>query len=434
MVLCVYFIIVFITCYYYNKHKYSEFIVSAFAICSKGFGLLPYPEPFKIIDIFSLILIFCIIKDHFKYKSDRIGKLILIIFLYEVFIACISIIVGTETLIYSIMVLRFEIYYLIYFVFKKIPFEFVRKGFNILFVITILVGILYYLQFIGITGILQGNYELTTGFYSRVNNKPLMTSVMLFYSIFYKGKLKYRWALILFFSGMIILSQNRGEMIAVFISILFAVFFLGYRNLLRRLIIPTMLFAIIFFPIVLHRFSSQGSVGIGFTSEVLTSMNILLGKTNLNFGTSSNVIYNEGTGIYRSLVVKERLNYLSQTTFDLFFGIGTVHENSRSGQSLNFYYGNINNDRISNIDTTDVAFLSHIMRYGLIYLVLYSFFIYLSFKGLLKYKHNELVLCCLLFIVYKLIQIPSGDYFSGINHMFFVLLILSQITPKYVKI
>lgn len=432
MILCIYLIIVFITCHYYNISKYSEFIVSAFAICSNFFGILPDPEPLKTVDFFSLIIFFCFTKDRFKVANDKIGKILLTIFLYEFAIACLSIVTGAETLIYSIMVLRFEIYYFIYFIFKKIPYKFVNRSFKILYIITIITGILYYLQFLGITGILQTNAEIDSGgFYNRIVNKPLLTSIMFFYTIFYRGKLKFRWIIALFLGGMIILSQNRGEIIAVFFAIFITILFLGYKNILKKLIIPSLLFSIIFLPIITYRFSSQGSVGSGSTSEMFTSIDILTDKSNLQFGSNSNVINNEGTAVYRALVTKERIDYLSQSIFYTLFGIGTVHEYSKSGRSLNFNYGNINRDEINNIDTTDIAFLSHVIRYGLTYLLLYFIFIYISFKYLWKLKQNELFLCCLLALICKVIQSLTGDFFSGINNMFFMLLILSQIANKY---
>lgn len=435
MILCIYLIIACITCHYYNIRKYSEFIVSAFAICSNFFGILPNPEPLKIVDIFSLIIFFCFVRDRFKFKNDKIGKILLLIFLYEIVIGCISIVTGAESLSYSIMVLRFEFYYFIYFIFKTIPYKFIERSFKILYIATIITGILYYLQFVGITGILQSSTEIDgSTIYNRINNKPILTSIMFFYTIFYRGKIKYRWIMTLFFCGMIILSQNRGEIIAVLFSVLAAVIFFGYSNLIKKLIVPGLLFSILFVPVIAYRFSSQGSVGTGATSEISTSIDIFVNNTSLNFGSSANVINNEGTAVYRALVAKERIDYLSQSTYYMLFGIGTIHEYSKNGRNLNFDYGNINNKgEINNIDTTDIAFLSHVFRYGLIYLFLYLIFISISIKYLWKSKENELALCCLLVLICKIIQIPTGDYFSGINNMFFMLLILSQVNIKYYK-
>lgn len=429
MVLCIYLIIVCITCHYYNIRKYTEFIVSSFAICSNVFGILPDPEPLKITDLFLLIIFFCFVRNRFKFKNDKIGKILLIIFLYELVIGCISIVTGAESLKYSIMVLRFETYYFIYFIFKTIPYKFIQKSFRILYIATIITGIFYYLQFVGITGILQINTDANSeAIYNRISNKPILTSIMFFYTVFYRGKIKYRWIMALFFCGMIILSQNRGEIIAILFSILITVMFFGYSNLIKKLIIPGLLFSILFVPVITYRFSSQGSVGTGATSEIFTSMDILANNTAMNFGSRNDVIYNEGTAVYRALVAKERIDYIAQSTFYTLFGIGTIHENSNNGRSLNFFYGNDNgNDDIYNIDTTDIAFLSHVFRYGLIYLFLYFIFIYFSFKSLWKNRKNEFALCCLLILICKIIQIPTGDYFSGINNMFFMFLILSQI-------
>lgn len=419
MILCIYLIIVCITCYYYNIRKYTEFIVSSFAICSNVFGILPNPDPLKVTDFFTLIIFFCFVRDGFKIRNDKIGRILLIIFLYELIIGCISIATGTESLTYSIMVLRFEIYYFIYFIFKRIPYKFIEKSFRILYILTIITGIFYYLQFVGITGILQINTDIDSeAIYNRINNKPLLASIMFFYTVFSKRKIKYRWIMALFFCGMIILSQNRGEIIATIFSVLIAIVFFGYSNLIKKLIVPGLLFSILFVPVIAYRFSSQGSVGIGATSEIFTSMDILANNTAMNFGSRNDVIYNEGTAVYRALVAKERIDYLSQSTYYTLLGTGTIHEYSKNGRKLNFYYGNINRGEVTNIDTTDIAFLSHVFRYGLIYLFLYFIFIYFSFKHLWENKKNEFALCCLLVLICKIIQIPSGDYFSGINNMF----------------
>lgn len=71
MILCIYLIIVCITCYYYNIRKYTEFIVSSFAICSNVFGILPNPDPLKVTDFFTLIIFFVLLEMDLKSEMIK---------------------------------------------------------------------------------------------------------------------------------------------------------------------------------------------------------------------------------------------------------------------------------------------------------------------------------------------------------------------------
>ena len=432
--LFIYFAITLLACYYYNSRQYVKFIIASFAICSDGFGILSPPDPLKTVDLFSVIILYGFVRGTLSIncKGDRIGKILLWLLLYEFIIGAATILTRHETPVYSVMVLRFEIYYFIYFLFKKIPNTAIEKAFKYLYIITVVTGLLYYLQFVGVVGILQiSSVENVSSytFYDRVQNKPLLTSIMLFYSLFYKGKLKYRWLSVFFFLGMIVLSQNRSEIIAVLASIGIAFIVVNDRKLWNKYVVLIVVSILTFMPIMSYRFSSEGSVGTGAFTEMQSSFDIISRNKTEGYGSGNDVINTEGTLVYRMLVLKERLDYLSESFLRTIFGIGTVHEYSPSGRSLAFFYGNIdtNKDVVYYIDTTDIAFLSHVIRYGLVYLGLFVYFVCLASVMLKKCKDEIFSLCALLLLISYLLRCFTGDFFTGVDNMFFLFLILSQI-------
>ena len=80
------------------------------------------------------------------------------------------------------------------------------------------------------------------------------------------------------------------------------------------------------------------------------------------------------------------------------------------------------------IDTNDISFISHIFRYGLIYLVLYSIFLYLSLRKLNR-GNDELFIVAMLFLSIKIVQSLGSDGFSTFSGMFLILAILAH-SPK----
>lgn len=416
---------------YYLQKKYTNFIILLFFILSGGFHLLSMPS-IKIGD-YALLTCFILLAIEFKHdksffncKNDKVGLLILLLIFYYLFSAIFSVVRQRESLFYSLLIFRFDLFYLSYFLFRKIDFESINKAFSKLIGITIIGGVLYYLQFIGVTGILQADSNMinaSSGFV-RLRNVPYLTVPVLFYLLVNQKYIKYRNLLIIFFCGLIVFPMNRGGIISSLL-VVGSYFMIKRKVSLKHIFLITFIF-LLFQPILSYRFSNNGSTGEGILSELTTSVGII--TENDIDGYTNSAIYSDGTFVFRILLVVERLNYLSRSLTNLCLGIGTVHESSSSIRSYSFSLGTITvgNDgslEMHQIDTNDVAFITHLFRFGLIYLFIFLCFLIVSLKRLYR-SPEPLCITAFLFLFAKVVQSLGSDGFSSFESMGFILLIL----------
>ena len=204
LVLIIYCFLLIYAIVAFKDEKFSHFIVLAFLIASKGIGILPDPLPLKSSDIFMLLCCCTLLLRKGLYRSDnKINLLLKLIIWYYIFNLGWTILFGIEDVIYSMMVLRLELYLLIFFVFQSIPLKYVESSFEIIFYLSIIGGIFYYLQFIGISGILQQNGDISMGIYSRLNNIPICTDIIIYYLLVTNKNIRFKYLFLIFFIGKI---------------------------------------------------------------------------------------------------------------------------------------------------------------------------------------------------------------------------------------
>lgn len=433
----IYFIIALLSIIAFKRHKDSYFIVLIGAIVSGGFGFLPSPAPIKISDITLLVIISCFIlrKNLLSVKNDKIGKMILGLLCYYAIITFFTIFLHRESFISSIMVLRLELYLLLYFILKKMNRQEVFNAFAVLRIGTIISGIFFYLQLVGVTGFLNYNaseeISMTDGF-ARLTNIPLLCIVMFFYSLLYeKGKLRIFYTI--FFGGMIIVAQSRGLFLSSIISVLLFLLFKRQLKKSLKVLFSFSLIGLLAYPIISYRFSDSGST-TSVASDVKFAFHTIV-DSNPNLYDNS-VIYSSGTFTFRLLMAKERIEYLSQSPLYLLFGVGSLHGNS---SSMNQFHFNIGTEIIKDghiemqqIDTNDISFITHLVKFGFVYFFIYIALIILIVKRLLC-RNDCLSNVCWLLVLCKILQCLGSDTFSGIDNMFFVLLITAVDFNNYHK-
>lgn len=427
MVIFIYFLLLALGLVAYKVKKYSSYIIISFLIISNGAGFLPEPLPIKVNDVF---LMLCIGTWFIKYRAfplDDAGRYIKYLTIYYILSSLITILLGFENSQYALMVLRLEIYILAYFLFKTLPFVSIEHSARGIFLISLITGIFYYLQFLGITGILQNGDKEVTGITTRLNNIPLCTDFIIYYLVYTSKKVHFKWFYLLFFIGMVLMSQNRGQWLAVGLCVSII---LIYKRQAKKIIYGALFLTItiyIFLPVILYRFSEGGKTGSDLLTEISGCYNILVNGGSQYYSQGASVMYTEGTSMFRALLVRERIDYMLNNPITIFCGIGSIHEMSSSAAKLPFMMGNLwENGNVKKIDTNDLAFFSHFVRYGLIYIVLFFKFLVVSLKQLLRNHKSELFFCCFMLLLDSLIQTFNGDRFSGVNMMFIPLLLISQ--------
>lgn len=424
-----YFLLAILSIIAFKKHKDTHFIVLIGAMISGGFGFLPEPAPFKISDIILLVIVGCLLlrKHLVTTKNDKIGRTILILLGYYTFVTVVTIVLQRESIVYSLMVLRLDFYLLLYFLFRKMDRNDVSRAFSILRVCSIVTGVFFYLQLVGVTGFLNSkaveDISASEG-YARLANIPMLCTVMFFYSLLYdKGRSRIFYSI--FFGGMIVVAQSRGLLMSSVASVLIFVMIKRQLKKSLKVLFTFLIVGLLAFPVISYRFSDSGSTS-SVTSDIETAIDVV-SNANVNLYDRS-VIFSSGTFTFRLLMAKEKIEYLCKSPLTFLFGVGSLHGNSPSMNQFNFHIISAIDDDViktKQLDTTDVSFLTHLIKFGFIYLIIFFYLIVMIFKRL-KSHNDYLSNVCLVLLLCKIIQCLGSDVFTEPRQMFFVLLIIAM--------
>lgn len=425
MIDLIYITLSFLTLYYFYRKKYTKFIVLFFTVISNVWGVFPASkiifdyDQVNLITFGTLLIAFSRNRYLFSTKKDIVGRLILILVGYFFLVCLLSPLRGVESLYYSMMVFRFDFFYLLYFVFKMIPPKNFRDSIPKLLKYTIFSGILYFLQFAGIS--FYQEVELVGTEYARFANIPMLTKFMFFYLFLAPDKMKHRLFWVAFFFAMIVLSQSRGVLMGVVGSIIVLILF-RRRLLQTKVVLITLIVALMLSGVIMYRLSDSGSTGGGIKEEV-ENVEYLV-KSNDYSSYDSRSVHTEGTFFFRVAMILERIDYLAQSPIDLIFGAGAYHERSASVKRLPFVLGSNAGEYRTKVETDDVALLSHFFRCGLLYILIYLLFLYKSFR--IVWNNKELwSQVCAVMLLSAIINAISGEVFFRVKAFGIVLLLLA---------
>lgn len=397
-----------------------KFVCAAICLLTDLFGL-DIQSIVKYSDLSMLLFAYPLL-FHVRWRSvfsnlrtDKIGKIIFFINIYFFVTFVWTILIGKESFNYAFKVYRTFLYFWSYYYLRNIKYDQYEKAFKVLFYITIVLGFLFILQIFNIN-LLAGKTELdfSSGEISRMRNIPHTTILFIFSLLFIKLKLKHKVFLSLMWICILVLSQHRGMMLSLCIAIPILYLIRGSLSKVFQLIIIGAIFIMIFSPLLIQRFESK-------TNEM--SLMDEIGK-GLNF---SNIKYEDiqgGSFLFRSFLIKERVEYMIEHPVNLIFGCGMMHEDSPStSRKFHFLLGSAKKDALTGeytlqqqIDTNDVALLSVFMRAGLIYIFL---FLLLCIQLYKLYVRNSNIAgnLGLLLLSFCLLRILSGDEFTAFNYV-----------------
>lgn len=418
----------------YAKKSYYTFIILLFSILSNVWGicstgLVQVYDWIFLTTIFTVGIGCCRSNTFFSVKRDKIGKLILILTVYVLLAALISPLRGVETFGFSFMVARFDIFYLLYFVFRTIPFPAIKKAVKPLAILSVFNGILYYLQYAGIFILYSSDESMAGVENARFNNIPILTLVFFFFFFLYKKKGILKSILLIFFGGIIVCSQNRAMILGVALAIVIVIC-CNYRRKIveKKTIIGILLIGIMSSGVLAYRFSEKGSTGEGIRAE------FELGYTMLKNGSwryyDNQIIEYGGTMAFRFCMILEKATYLVDRPISLIFGAGSYHENSMNTRHLPFSFGSNTTDGRAKVDTDDVALLSRFFRYGVLYLCFYFAFIGRTIRVSRLCKHSLLANLYFMLMVSLIGWAICGDVFHRPQTFIPALLLISQLLKE----
>jgi hypothetical protein len=207
-------------------------IITAFF--TQCYGLLPESafiiKPYDYVNVFFIIsAIIGYIKDptFFHAKKTSFVYLIYIILAYQIFEIIYTIYIGAETIPNIIKVSRISLIYLSFFTLRKIPLSAYKRFIKINLSFCIVQGCLFYLQPLIDKQILQGRIDevVSTGQIARYANYPFFNIFYLFYCHFNVKDILKKISYFVFWGGMPILGQSRGEILVIVIA--FSLYRLG---------------------------------------------------------------------------------------------------------------------------------------------------------------------------------------------------------------
>lgn len=405
-----YILIFLFSIYLYASRKYVAFLVSYFALISKIFMLNLGASSIKESDL-CLLLSFILIpfvlnrnKRAYSPQGDSFAKLVYIFVAFYFVEFLITIITDAEFIGNGLKVIRGILLLMTYFIFKSIPLEKYRKFLIIGLWITLAQGVLYYLQFLGIN-LLAGSFKTGTFNFSYGLNIPTLSYFYLFFVLKSSYTSKYKYLLLLFFLGILLLTFVRSILIAAMIGI--SIFLLINKN--RKQSIMLFIASLLFLPIVFNTIEKKAEASSSSVSTVDDIMQIISGVDNLR-----NIDSNSGTFSFRIGMFVERLDYLIKHPQYLFTGVGTIHEDSPNCyRRFNFYLGTHNEERFYEqciIESGDIAWVPIVLRYGLLGLLLHVYLFYYVMK--VGYKKQDFLQILLPLFVMLFILTFSGPYFE----------------------
>lgn len=397
----IYYIVFFIGIIFYLQDKRFYLLFTLAAIASNLFGLVGENSlRIKPSDFIVLITLFISFdqwrrdSNYFCTENDRFAKILLVLLFYITFLLLRTVFLNLDSIVNASKVYRGYLVLLIYFYIRKQTQVDIEKFFKLLFVCTFVQGILFYLQLIGISGILAGRIDEATSSYevTRYANIPMFAAMCMMYVFFNKRqKNKAKIFFLFFFGGMYVIGQMRGAIISLSIAI--AIYMYIYRN--TKYLTYSILFVALYSFFIAPMFEYRTSNKQENTFEEIIS----------TIKSPQDVYYNyaptDGTFKFRIAMLVERIFYMQEHPHHVPFGVGLIHEESNKN-TFNFSLGTDNESLVKNrvmLSSADIAWVGILMRMGIIGVLIFSYLlIYWCQRGIMLLKtssHTLMTISCL---------------------------------------
>lgn len=412
-----------------KNRRYLSIVISYF-ILTNGFGIIGVISggvyPIKNIDFFILYMIALFLASinnkEINIKNDKYAKLLYFFFIFHLGIFFMTIALDLETFKFAIQDSRSLFIYLIYFPLKRINNNQIIKAFKIIFVVELLLGINYLLQFVGI--FILNDYDETRldGGMTRYTN---VAPWFLFYLILFiltKQKIRYKNYILLFLGLMLILPMSRMRIILFSIIILYYYFFIkkDYKSIIK-ILACFFIIGLMFSNFLLARVVSNKENNVSMIDDI---------KYALEGGYKDFDSESSGTLGFRLAMLFERVKFMNDNPQYALFGVGFKHEESPNCYK-NFYFhiGTMSKSLPhlkEEIHSVDINWVRILMQMGYIGVVVYIIFMCSITK--LLYNNKDDLICCtgfLYILIFTLGSITEAVWTE--NHLFKLLVSLLMV-------
>lgn len=403
----------------FTRGKHLGFLIILVVLAFDFFGLLGMngnsSNDALVVMVILILLTQLLAGQHpFSTKEDPIGRLIILLLLWFVIRYIISVLLKEETALYGLKVLKNDLFLLSYFVLRQIRVERYTTLFKTLIPVTIVIGIVGL-----VTSILHG----FDGFVYERKTLIALTMPLLFSITTKDLKIPGRIIIITLFLLFIAMTLARGIFLATCASLVLYFYVIKKVSVGKFLLILPL--AILFYFIYSNMEESKTDTTGG--SDAFKEL--AEAREMESFDS-----FEGGSFLLRFAMTWERGDYLFDHPKALLFGVGTIHEDSPNNR-FSFGIGSFKTmDEIRSrqmIDTDDVAFLAHWMRYGTVYLILFFVFLFVCYKTLWKLRQYKYMVPLLMLLTSMCISVITVDFFSR-AYRFIIALMMLSMTYQYI--
>lgn len=361
----VYIILAVLSVFLYLKKKYLPFILCYTALMTELFMFDTIGSSIRGSDLcffMNFILLPVALSRRKKERinakgTDKVIKLFIWFIIIEFALTCFT---GADSVGYALKVIRIPLMFLAYYPFSTIPLDIYKRYIKIMLWVTIIQGVFFLLQFVGIN-LLAGRFDNKAFSFDFALNIPTFTYFFIFFSLEAQYVKKYKYPLLAFFFVILLLTYVRSIIIALLVCII--IYIVTIRGLKRSM--PIILALIVISPIVLSVLEKKSAVS-GSSMSTKEEIQLLFSDVN-----SLRQIGNEGgSSIFRLAMLIERFDYLIQNPEYLMLGVGAIHEDSPNCYNrFDFALGTRNEGRMFEkcmIESGDITWVPVTLRYGIL--------------------------------------------------------------------
>ena len=327
----IYLILSLLAVHQYYKNNYKQFVILTAIIIFRGFGFIPlflgtlFGNPnvynFLVIEIIGIIIWGALRnRNVIKIKRDTIGKIIILILIYQLLVVIYSGLTGVDSWTNAFGQYRFCLLPLLYFILKPINIDTYIYLFPRAKLITCITVISYILF-----TVLASSEDSNPFKQNVVGLAPSMLFCLLFEKDIYLSS-KHRKMVIILLSLGIFLLMARMFMIAIITSVAYYVVIVN-KN--KRLLFPILLLLIVS-PLIMQVMDSAKGKSSN-SNDLKTELAIIRES-----GDYSD--YSSSSGALRFISILERYDYMSERPFNMLFGIGAMKEITAQ-QKMSFISG-----------------------------------------------------------------------------------------------
>lgn len=394
----------------------------------EGFPITKYTD-FALLYMVYVFMMQSFCRDNrFFSWNPVVYKCIGILVIYLTFEFLFTIAKGRESLNYSVAVYRNYLFLMSFGLFKELAYRQVKGLVSVIAIITIITSVLYILQPVVGTNLLQAGKIDEFG---RMRNVPTLVYFFLIYATITLKSFNLKS---LFIFGILavalILTGHRGIMIGfVVVILLYLLVSKNYGKMVQYGLIGMMI-ALFAGSFLLERFEGKER-----TSDDLQTV------LNMDFRQAAFEGYeasSEGTLSFRVLLLVERFDYLISHPQYLWTGIGMRHEDSPyTERDFKFVLGSANLDKATGlpitqqIDSGDLVWMTPLIKFGILGVLLYVIVSIMMVIYLYKRKQKS-IWAMSVFLYYVLLIIVSfkNDQLFGVWELTFIYMIIEMMRKE----